>query len=48
MHTINNRGVPDTINLDPLVNYKMVAHTLPPVLIDSVRIIAGKHNTEIG
>lgn len=44
MHTINNRGVPDTISLDPLVNYKMVVHTLPPVKVDSVKVVPGKHN----
>ncbi len=43
MHTINNRGVPDTVTLDPLINYSMVAHTLPPVGIDSLELIPGKH-----
>lgn len=44
MHTMNYRGVPDTIILDPLVTYKMTVHTIPPVTVDSFRIISGKHN----
>ena len=31
MHTINNRGVPDTIIIDPIGTYKLVVHTIPPV-----------------
>ena len=42
-HTINNRGVPDTIYLDPLVTYRLVVHTLPPVTVDSVRVYPHKH-----
>lgn len=43
IHTMNNRGVPDTLLIDPLVTYRIEVHTLPPVVIDSVRITAGKH-----
>ncbi|MBI4649119.1 MAG: VWA domain-containing protein [Bacteroidia bacterium] len=43
MHTINSRGVPDTLQLDPLITYKMIAHTLPPVNIDTIQITPGKH-----
>jgi len=44
MHTINNRGNPDTIVLDPLVTYRMVVHTLPSVGVDSFKLTPGKHN----
>ena len=43
IHTINNRGNPDTLFLDPLQSYRVVVHTLPPVIIDSVHVTAGKH-----
>lgn len=43
-HTINLRGVPDTIILDPLSEYRMVVHTLPPVVKDSITISPGAHN----
>ena len=41
--TINNRGNPDTIYLDPLVIYRLVVHTLPPVMVDSIRVYPRKH-----
>ncbi len=44
MHTINARGVPDTIQIDPLGKYRLVVHTLPPVSKDSITITPGKHN----
>jgi Ca-activated chloride channel family protein len=43
MHTINHRGNPDTITLDPLVTYRLVVHTIPPVSKDSFKVVAGKH-----
>lgn len=44
VHTLNNRGVPDTINLDPVNRYDIVVHTLPPVKKENVEIVAGRHN----
>ncbi len=44
MHTINNRGVPDTIVIDPIGTYKMVVHTIPPVEKTGIELIPGKHN----
>ncbi|MFO7863984.1 MAG: VWA domain-containing protein [Salinivirgaceae bacterium] len=43
-HTINLKGVPDTLVLDPLADYKMVVHTLPPIVLDSISISPGVHN----
>lgn len=43
VHTMNHRGVPDTILLDPLITYKMVVHTIPPVSVDSIILVPGKH-----
>ncbi len=44
IHTINNRGNPDTLLLDPLVDYRLVVHTIPPVTLDPVELTQGRHN----
>jgi Ca-activated chloride channel homolog len=43
VHTINSRGMPDTLDIDPLITYDVVVHTIPPVRVDSVRLISGTH-----
>ena len=43
-HTINNRGNPDTIKLDPAPTYDMTVHSIPPVSVDSIVITPGIHN----
>jgi len=43
MHTINHRGVPDTVILDPLSTYDLVVSTIPPVKVDSIKLVPGKH-----
>jgi Ca-activated chloride channel family protein len=40
---MNNRGLPDTLVVDPLITYRIEIHTLPPVIIDTVHITPGKH-----
>jgi Ca-activated chloride channel homolog len=44
MHTMNNRGLPDTVILDPLSTYKLVVHTIPQVVKENITITPGKHN----
>lgn len=44
IHTMNHRGVPDTLRIDPLLDYRIVVHTLPPVSYDSLKMAPGKHN----
>lgn len=44
IHTINHRGNPDTVNIDPISSYKLVVHTIPAVSKDSIKLIPGKHN----
>lgn len=44
IHTINHKGNPDTIPIDPLGTYKLVVHTLPAVSKENINIIPGKHN----
>ncbi len=43
IHTMNNRGVPDTLVLDHLVTYRLRVNTIPPVEVDSFRVHVGKH-----
>ena len=43
IHTINHRGNPDTIILDPLITYHMKVHTIPPVEVNDIKISPGKH-----
>ncbi|MGQ9846366.1 MAG: vWA domain-containing protein [Bacteroidales bacterium] len=43
VHTLNNKGNPDTLVIDPLITYRMVAHTIPPISIDSIKLTPGKH-----
>jgi Ca-activated chloride channel family protein len=43
VHTLNHKGNPDTLYLDPLVTYRMEIHTIPPIIIDHVSVTAGKH-----
>lgn len=44
IHTINAKGNPDTISLDHLSMYRVVAQTIPPMSTDSVKLLIGKHN----
>ena len=45
VHTMNNRGNPDTLQLDPVHTYRVVAHTIPPRTNDSATITPGTHTT---
>lgn len=44
IHTLNSRGNPDTLILDPMVNYRLVVHTIPPVEKNNITLLQGKHN----
>ncbi|HNE47108.1 MAG TPA: VWA domain-containing protein [Chitinophagales bacterium] len=43
-HTINPKGNPDTITLDPAVNYDMQVHTVPETWKRDVNLTSGKIN----
>ena len=43
VHTMNNMGVPDTLVIDPLLNYDIVVHSIPEVRKDSVVLNPGQH-----
>ncbi|MGC9344780.1 MAG: vWA domain-containing protein [Bacteroidales bacterium] len=45
IHTMNEKGNPDTLELDHLMTYRLKVHTLPPVEVDSIIIEPGKHTT---
>lgn len=45
VHTMNAYGVPDTLLIDPMFNYRIVVNTIPPVVKDSIKLIPGIHNT---
>ncbi len=43
IHTLNAKGNPDTLVIDPLPVYNIVVHTTPPVSLDSIILTPGKH-----
>jgi Ca-activated chloride channel family protein len=44
VHTMNHRGFPDTIPIDPLGEYDLVVHTLPSISKKGIKLNPGKHN----
>ena len=44
IHTMNSRGVPDTMIIDPMNTYDIVVHTNPQIVRKGVVLSAGKHN----
>ncbi len=43
IHTLNARGNPDTLQLDPVNVYDMVVHTIPPVYKNDIQVLPNKH-----
>ena len=44
LHTLNHRGNPDTLVLNPNYNYDLLIHTIPPIEKKNISIVKGKHN----
>ncbi|NQY12119.1 MAG: VWA domain-containing protein [Flavobacteriales bacterium] len=44
MHTLDGKGNPDTVYLDPLSKYRMVVHTIPQIVLKDIDIRSGRHN----
>ena len=44
VHTINYMGNPDTLIIDPLIEYDIVVHTIPAVRKENIKLTEGKHN----
>lgn len=42
-HTLNARGLPDTLTISPLFKYRVQIHTIPPVYINDVQLVRNKH-----
>lgn len=45
VHTLNNKGNPDTLVIDPALKYDLVVHTIPPVEKKNISIQRHTHNT---
>ena len=43
MHTFNEKGLSDTLILDPLQSYDLVVHTIPQVKIENIKLLPAKH-----
>jgi Ca-activated chloride channel family protein len=44
-HTINVRGNPDTLLLDPIVKYNLDVHTIPSIEKNDISLVSNSHNT---
>ncbi len=44
IHTLNYKGNPDTIVIPSSITYKMIVHTIPPVVKNNITIKEGVHN----
>lgn len=45
IHTLNVKGLPDTLKLDPNTKYDIEVHTIPTVYKKDVTILKNQHNT---
>jgi Ca-activated chloride channel family protein len=44
VHSLNDKGISDTIKIDPIGKYDLVIHTLPAVIKKNISLNPGKHN----
>lgn len=44
-HTLNQRGLPDTIVVSPMFTYRLQVHTVPPLVVNDVVLKKNFHNT---
>lgn len=47
LHTLNHRGLPDTLIVDPMMTYDVVVNTVPPIYVDSISLEPGRHLTAV-
>lgn len=45
IQTLNSKGLPDTLIIDPLPVYDLVVHTIPPIRVENIKLTSGQHNT---
>lgn len=43
-HSLNSRGLPDTITVSPMFTYRLQVHTVPPIIKDSFDLRRNHHN----
>lgn len=44
VHYRDRQGNPDTVQIDPVVDYDIVVNTIPPVIKKNIALTIGKHN----
>lgn len=44
IHSLDSKGLPDTLKLDPMGSYDMYVHTLPPLVKKGIILEPGLHN----
>jgi len=45
VHALNEKNLPDTVNVNPLPTYRLTVHTIPPVEKDNIVLKENQHNT---
>ncbi len=45
VHTLNSKGLPDTLNIDPLITYDLHLDTWPNLEKKNIQLVPGEHNT---
>ncbi|MFN8286905.1 MAG: VWA domain-containing protein [Chitinophagales bacterium] len=43
-HTLNARGLPDTITISPMFVYTLQVHTVPPIMVQHIALNKNAHN----
>ena len=43
-HTMNAKGLPDTLSIDAITDYDITVHTIPPVVKKGITLIPNQHN----
>lgn len=44
VHYLDRMGRPDTVQIDPVMDYDLIVNTIPAVIQKNVSIVTGKHN----
>jgi Ca-activated chloride channel family protein len=44
IHTLNSKGIPDTLTLDPKYAYDLEVHSIPEIFKKEIRLVPGTHN----
>jgi Ca-activated chloride channel family protein len=47
VHTMNYKNLPDTLSIDPSIEYDITVHTIPPVTKEGIKLVPGQHNTTV-